>query len=153
MINSHPHDLFVAASRLVHEQLLFDAAQQFLYIKQTYPDDELADDALFNAGLCHFHMNSFETAIRIFREIIEQYPEATIYHDEGTNEFGRTAAKAHYSIINCYLGLNQVNQARTELAALKHYDDAYVLTGMNQKISYLDLAQKAIETFEQFNLN
>jgi tetratricopeptide (TPR) repeat protein len=149
MTNSQPYELFAAASQLVRQQLLFDAMQQFLAITRHYPDHELADDALYNAGLCHFHMNSFKSAILIFRELIQNYPDATIYQDDDTREFGRTAAKAHYSIINCYLGLNNVEKAKAELALLSDFGDAYVFSAMNETISYKDLGMTAIQTFEQ----
>lgn len=150
MTNSNTMELFAAASRMATEQLFFDAAQHFMAIVRDYPGHELADDALCNAGLCHFHMNSFDTAIRMFRELIAAYPDATIYNDKSTGEFGRTAAKAHYSIINCYLGLNQTEDARKELAQLDQYTDSHVVTAMGETISYRELAGKAIETFEQF---
>jgi tetratricopeptide (TPR) repeat protein len=149
MTNSHPYELFAAASQLVQQQLLFDAMRQFMDITRLYPDHELADDALYNAGLCHFHMNSFKSAILIFRELIQNYPDATIYPDDNTREFGRTAAKAHYSIINCYLGLNEVEEAKKELAILSDFDDAYVFSAMNETISYKNLGLIAIQTFEQ----
>lgn len=149
MNEDNPYDLFAEAGLSVRQQLFVDATQQFLKIAQQYPEHELADDALYNAGLCYFQLDAFTNAIAIFGELIRNYPEATIYPDSQQREFGKTAAKALYALINCYLGLNQIDLAQDVLKRLDQYQDAYVLSGMNEPITFKRLAEMAIYTFKQ----
>lgn len=145
--------IFTEAVKLTTRHLFFDAMKKFIEITDNYPDDELADDALYNAGLCNFHMNSFGIAIHIFNDTIARYPEATIHHYDHGNEFGRTAAKCHYSIVNCYLGLGDIEKAQAELPKLESYTDSYVITPIGQQISFRQLAESAIKTYSEIAQN
>jgi outer membrane protein assembly factor BamD (BamD/ComL family) len=145
MNNDQPElALFVAAVNLADQGLFIDALYQFREIVRKYPASALADDALFNAGLCQFHLNAFEAAIGFFRTVINDYPAADIYTYGNYREYGKTAAKCHYAIINCYLGLGQTENAAGELQRLAAYPDAYTESNLGEKITFYELAQKAL---------
>lgn len=142
--------MFLDAVKLTGANLFIDALNKFIELSHQYPDSELADDALFNAGLCHFHLNSFPVAVNIFRAIIDNYPAADIYTYGNCREYGKTAAKCHYAIINCYLGMGQTENATAELKHLDRFPDSYIESGLGEKITFKELAQKAIATYSQF---
>ncbi|RYU91342.1 tetratricopeptide repeat protein [Mucilaginibacter terrigena] len=139
--------LFIDAVKMAEMNRFIDAINKFTEITHQYPDNHLADDAMFNAGLCHFHINSFNVAINMFRAVIANYPEATVYTYGNNKEFGKTAAKCHYAIINCYLGLAQPENAADELQKLSNYTDSYIESPIGEKIAFFDLAKTAIDTF------
>jgi len=140
--------LFVDAVKLAGNNLFVDAINKFLDITHLYADSDLADDALFNAGLCHFHLNSFAVATNIFRSVINDYPAADIYTYGNCREHGKTAAKCHYAIINCYLGLGQPENAITELMELSKYPDSYIESEIGEKIAFVELAKRAVDTYQ-----
>lgn len=147
-----PIALFAEAALLAQQQFYVDALQKFNAFVTQYPESELADDALFNAGMCHFFTNSFEHALQIFNEVIEKYPDSTIHEFEGGNAFGKTAAKCYYAIINSYLGMAKFEDAQSIMEKLKHYTDSYEITPLGEKITYTELAEKALATYSQFNI-
>ncbi|PTQ95503.1 tetratricopeptide repeat protein [Mucilaginibacter yixingensis] len=146
-----PYELFTTAVTLLQAQVLIEAFAVFQQIADDYPDHELADDALYNAGLCQFQLNNFPAAVNLFEELIRRYPEATIYDGHAGREFGRTAAKAHYALINCHLRLGQVAAAIKESVSLQAYPESYVLSELGQPVYYHDLAQTAIQTYQQLS--
>ena len=126
--DANANQLFVEAIKLTNDDFYIDGLHKFLEIVKQYPESELADDALFNAGLCHFHLKSFHAAIRIFKRVISDYPDGDIYNTSGNDrEHGKTAAKCHYALINCYLGLGELPLASQELGKLTGYSDSYLL--------------------------
>ncbi|WDF55450.1 tetratricopeptide repeat protein [Mucilaginibacter sp. KACC 22063] len=143
---------FAEATTLALDKFYIDAAKQFEEISQSYPEHELADDAMFNAGMCYFHLNSFEHAIAVFEEVIEKYPDAQIHEFEGGNSYGKTAAKCHYAILNSYLGLSKFEDAEAQLAKLNLYPDAYELSPLGEKFSYEELGNKALQSFKKFEI-
>ena len=54
-------------------------------------------------------MNNFTKAIDSFEKVITEYPDGTISILDGGNEYGKTAAKCHYAIVNCYLALGNID--------------------------------------------
>jgi len=145
--------MFAKAIVLANEEFYIEALNLFNKLGVEYFQDELADDALFNAGMCYFHLNLFEQAIKTFKQVIDTYPEAEIYQYEGCTSFGKTAAKCHYANLNCYLGLKQVDEALKELDKLKSYtESSYELTPLGEKISYTSLGQKALISYKQFQV-
>ena len=92
----------------------------------------------------------FEKAIRLFERVITDYPDATISILDGGNEFGKTAAKCHYAIVNCYLALNELDNAKKELDKLKIYTASYMLVE-EKKITFYQYAERAINIYTQTN--
>ncbi|MGY8923776.1 MAG: hypothetical protein ACKVJR_08605 [Flavobacteriales bacterium] len=66
---------------------------------------------------------------------------------EGGNEFGRTAAKAYYGIINCYLAMGDVIKAKSIVNYLDEYDDSYVINNVNN-ITFKELSIELINRFK-----
>ena len=119
--------LFTNSLKFAQDEFFFDAINDFNKLVEDYPDSELVDDALYNIGLCYFSIQQFERAIILFERVITDYPDATISVLDGGNEFGKTAAKCHYAIVNCYLALNDLDNAKKELYKLKEYNESYML--------------------------
>jgi tetratricopeptide (TPR) repeat protein len=111
---------FVQALKNAKDEFYLDSLKMFRQLIDEFPNSELVDDSYFNIGLCYFNMNQFEKAIENFRFVIENHSDATISILEGGNEFGRTSAKCYLGIINCYLGLDEIERANEFLEILKH---------------------------------
>jgi len=123
---------------------VFDAVKKFQELAKNDRNNELADDALVNAGLCFMHMALYRDAIAQFTRVVQGYPDSTIAGVFGGQEVGRTAAKALLNRLRCYLLLGEVDSAKKDLEALKKYGDSYVLNGGDGRKSFYQLAQ---ETF------
>ena len=93
---------FTEAFKLAKEKFYVDSIYKFKQLVTEFPDSDLADDSLFNIGFCYYEMNQFQKSIEILEEMVESYPDATITALENSNEFGKTAAKAYYLIVQCY---------------------------------------------------
>lgn len=106
--------------------------------------DELADDALFNVGICFLNMRLYHDAVAYFTKVIQGYPQATIAAVGGAPEFGRTAAKAHYGRLRAHLALGDRPAAEKDLEALKDFKDSYVLDPAGRKRTFLDLGREAL---------
>ncbi len=141
---------FVEAIGYAGAGLYIDAINKFTQLINDHPDSDLVDDAFYNAGLCYFHLNSFDQAISNFKIVIDKYPNAGIYTFGDHKEYGKTAAKCYYAVINCYLGMGQYDKAVDELKKLAQFQDSYVETAAGEKISFFDLASKAVSTYKQF---
>ena len=142
--------LFTNGLKFAQDEFFLDAINEFNKLVEDYPDSELADDALYNIGLCYFSMQQFEKAIRLFERVITDYPDATISILDGGNEFGKTAAKCHYAIVNCYLALNELDNAKIELDKLKIYTESYMLVEEN-KITFHQFTERSIKIYIQTN--
>lgn len=138
--------LFSNAIQLAKNEFYFDAIHILEKFIKEFEDSELVDDALYNIGLCYFNMNQFQKAIELFHKVIHQYPEATISVLDGGNEFGKTAAKCHYAIINCFLGMGMLDLALDRITALDDYSDTYSLIN-GEKRTFKELAKRAIEIY------
>ena len=137
---------FTNALQLACSEFYLEAIEEFERLLAEFPNSELVDDALYNTGLCYFQTNQFEEAIAQYQKVIDDYPQSTISELEGGNEFGKTAAKCHYSIVNACLALGDVEKARSHAAELGSYSDTYiVLDGKQQQ--YTELAQHALKTY------
>ena len=143
-------DFFVNALESVKEEFYLEAINKFKTLIKEFPESELCDDAEFNIGLCYFNMIQFGKAIESFEKVIYTYPDSTISILEGDNEFGKTAAKSYYAIINCYLAQGNIEIAEMTLEKLddKKFIDSYIIQNDN-KISYLELAKKIIEQYKK----
>ena len=140
--------LFTNGLKLAQDEFFFDAKNEFNQLVESHPDSELVDDSLYNIGLCYFSMQQFEKAIIFFKRVITDYPDATISIFDGGNEFGKTAAKCHYAIVNCYLALNKIDNAKEELDKLKTYTESYILV-KEKKITFYQFAESSIKTYTQ----
>lgn len=140
---------FTEAMELFMNNFYIDAIQKLESLAKEFPDSDLADDAEYNRALCYYDMNFFEQSKNILKALIEKYPAATISALANANEFGRTAAKAYYLIVNCCLALKQSAEAKAVLPELKKYTDSYVIKD-NSKSTFYDLAVKTIEMYGSF---
>lgn len=138
---------FTKALQQAGSEFYLDAITEFRVLIEEFPNSELVDDALYNIGLCYFQMNQFDKAIEHYQLVIDEHPDATISVLEGGNEFGKTAAKCQYAIMNCYLGQGEVEKAKQITDMLNKYnEDSYVLVN-DKKITFKELSEKAIKTF------
>ena len=142
--------LFVNGIKHAQDEFFLDSISEFQLLVDQFPDSELADDALYNIGLCYFNMHQFEKSVGFFETVIHDYPDATISILDGGNEFGKTAAKCHYAIVNCYLALNELDNAKIELDKLKIYTESYMLVEEN-KITFHQFTERSIKIYIQTN--
>ena len=140
--------LFTQAIKKAKEEFYLDAIKMLEQLIKEFNDSELVDDAIYNMGLCYFNMNQFERAIELFQKVIHQYPNATISILDGGNEFGKTAAKCHYSTMNCFLGMGRLDLASDILNALDDFPDSYLLVDSGEKRTFKELAQRALNIYK-----
>ena len=139
--------LFTEAIKMAKDEFYLDAIKLLKQLTDEFRDSELVDDAIYNIGLCYFNMNQFEKAIELFQKVISQYPDATISILDGGNEFGKTAAKCHYALLNCFLALGKVNLAMDVLNSLNDFSDSYIINESGEKVTFKELAHKALNFF------
>ena len=139
-------DLFVKALKSANEEFYFEAISEFRNLIKNFPNSELCDDSEFNIGLCYFNMMQFEKAIESFYKVIDSYPDSTISILEGGNEFGKTAAKSYFAIVNCYMAQGDNDSAILTLKKLKNkeFNDSYIIKE-DRKISFYELAKQTLE--------
>ncbi len=137
---------FTEAFQLVHDKFYLDAINQFNTLIDEFPDSDLADDAFLNIGLCYYEMNQFDKSIETLNYLIQHYPDATISAINNGNEFGKTAAKAYYLIVQCCIGLDDIEKAKTYIPIIDDYKKTYVETE-HGKVSFSKLAEEAIQTY------
>lgn len=139
-------DLFVKALKSANEEFYFEAISEFRNLIKNFPNSELCDDSEFNIGLCYFNMMQFEKAIGSFYKVIDSYPDSTISILEGGNEFGKTAAKSYFAIVNCYMAQGDNDSAFLTLKKLKNkeFNDSYIIKD-DRKISFYELAKQTLE--------
>ena len=137
---------FTKAFQLAHDKFYLDAINQFNTLIDEFPDSDLADDAFLNIGFCYYEMNQFDKSIETLNYLIQHYPEATISALNDSNEYGKTAAKAYYLIVQCYIGLGDIEKAKTYIPIIDGYSDSYVVT-KDGNSSFSELAEQAIQTY------
>lgn len=69
-----PQRLYDSAYSLFHEQRYDQAASRFREFIELFPTSELADNAQFWIGECHYARGDFEKALIAFSETVERYP-------------------------------------------------------------------------------
>ncbi len=106
--------------------------------------NELADDALVNAGLCYMQMKLYPDAIAQFTRVLQGYPDSTIASVFGAQEVGKTAAKALYCRLRSYLAIGDVDSARNDAKALQGYADSYVVDAQGNKRTFSELGNEAL---------
>jgi len=137
---------FTEALQLAQKKFYVDAIHKFQGLVNDFPESDLADDAMYNIGLCYHEMNQFPKCIEILEEMIEKYPDSTITVLENSNEFGKTSAKAYYLIVQCCIGLGDIQKAESYIQILENYTNTYVLIN-SEKITFAQLSIESIETF------
>lgn len=138
---------FTEGLQQAQQEFYLDAINKYQVLIDEYPNSDLADDALFNIGLCYFKMKQLEQAIEAFNQVIINYPDASISSLDNANEFGKTAAKCHYGIFQCLLLQGSKEEAKKELEKLKPFNQNTYILFDGEKVSFEKIA---IEMFNQF---
>jgi len=68
------------------------AAERFRFIVERYPDDDLADDALFFLGEAHRKQEQNEDAAQAWSRLVEEYPESK-YRADAERHLDRMARR------------------------------------------------------------
>jgi len=139
---------FTDSIQLAQNKFYVDAIHKFQGLIEKYPESDLADDGMFNIGLCYYEMCQFQNGIDTIEAMIEKYPDSTISALEDGNEFGKTAAKGYYLIIQCYIGLSDIDKAKSYLENIKKFDSSYIMQGQ-EKITFYDLSISAIDAYSK----
>ena len=63
------------------KQLFVLAAEAFLHIVEVIPEDELAVNALMQAGIAQSKAHNYEQAIEIYQKLIDDYPDSALTDD------------------------------------------------------------------------
>lgn len=130
---------------LAAQNLAADALHAFHEVSETWPDHDLADDALYNVGACYLALNQFQRAAETFREVIERYPDAVLDAEStGGRESGRTAAKAWLGLASARLGLGDPDGAREAAKELEAFEDAVVHPAPGVERTFHSIAQGLI---------
>lgn len=143
--------LFTNGLKFAQDEFFLDSINEFKSLILKYPGSELADDGLYNIGLCYFNMQQFEKSIEYFETVIKDYPDGKISILDGGNEYGKTAAKCYYAIVNCYLAMSNIDKAKETALLSNKFTDSYVLVDNNTKKSFYDLAQNALSIYMNLN--
>jgi len=138
-------ELFTKAIKFASNEQYLDAVQEFDTIINKFPKSNLADDAIYNIGLCYFNMHQLDVAITHFNKIIKEYPEATI-HSPNKNEEGKTAAKALLGIFNCYFIQNKIDDAKKIIEQLSTYDNNSFIIINNTKHTFKKIAGETLKS-------
>lgn len=142
-------ELFQEGVRLTAHGFYLDGIDRFRKLVAEHPEGDLADDASYNVGLCHFQLNQFEVALAEFQKTIANYPEAAIDPGGLQREKGKTAAKAYLGCISCLLALGKLDEAKQTLANLKNYPDSGVLGHDGGFKAFYVLGEELIAKFEE----
>lgn len=137
---------FSYALALVEQEFYLDGIQEFVSFAEDFPASELADDALYNAARARFELNQFVEATTLLEDMIQRYPDGSIATIGAADEHGSSCAKAKFLLVQCSLGLGDLERAEAHANALREYSDSYVVVG-TQRRTYEELANDAIRSF------
>lgn len=70
-----PENIYRKAMEYLKEKNYDKASALFLYLVQSYPDSDLADNALYWTGECYYATHNYEDSIKYFNEVIQKYPD------------------------------------------------------------------------------
>ncbi len=73
-VYGEPILLYNSARSLLLEENFHDAAGLFKNFLKQYPDSDLADNALYWLGECHYSLGDFQKAIHTFKKVVTLYP-------------------------------------------------------------------------------
>jgi outer membrane protein assembly factor BamD (BamD/ComL family) len=142
---------FLEGLKYIKNKFFIDAIEQFKKLVREFPDSELADDAEYNISLCYYELNQFDSAITNLKQLIINYPNATITVLGAGHEFGRTAAKSYLLMINCYLALGEIEETSEILSLMEPYNDSYIVYD-GERVTYYDLAKRTINIFNKLQM-
>ncbi len=94
-----PTQLYNSARSLLLEENFPGAARLFKNFVIRYPDSELADNALYWLGECHYSLGDFQEAIQTFKDVVALYPH------------GGKVADALLKTAYAYLSLDDADRA------------------------------------------
>jgi tetratricopeptide (TPR) repeat protein len=137
---------FSETIELIKNGWYLDAIKILKRLIKEYPNSDFIKDALYNISLCYYETHQFKKAISNLKKIIKNYPDAPITESKFHNEHGKIIAKSYYLLINCYIGIKDIKQAVNIIPLIEKYNDSYVVKD-NKKITYLQLAKKALSTY------
>ena len=135
---------FTDGLQQAQQEFYLDAINKFQVLIDEYPNSDLADDSLFNIGLCYFKMKQMEQAIEAFNQVLINYPDASISSLDSANEFGKTAAKCHFGIFQCFLVLGKEEEAKNELEKLKPFNQNTYILLEGKQVSFEELAKEML---------
>ncbi len=72
---TEPDTLYREARELLMEQNYKKAATLFKEFSSRYPKADLADNALYWLGECHYSLNEFAKAVTVFKGLVQTYPK------------------------------------------------------------------------------
>jgi tetratricopeptide (TPR) repeat protein len=142
---------FTEGLLLAQKDFFIDAIVNFKLVIDKFPNSDLADDALYNIGICYLQLNQFEKAIETFQSQVTNYPEGTITVLGGEKEFGKTAAKAYYGMIICYLAMGKIIEAENLLFELKKFNSSTYILDNDERKTFEEIAIKTINEFKSIN--
>ena len=122
-----PAVLYKKARNLLIEDNFKDAADLFIQFIRTYPQNALADNAVYWLGECHYSMEDYNKAILVFKDLTKKYPKSEKVPD--------AILKLGYS----YMSLDDSNRAH-------HY-----LTKVIKKYPFSPAADKAQQKLKGFD--
>ena len=137
---------FTEGLHLAMDDFYLDAIHKFNMLVDEFPQSDLADDALYNVGLCYFKLKQFEQAKEIFNLVIINYPEATITALENGNEFGLISAKCFLGIFNCHFIEDNMDNAKEIIETLKTFDQNSYLVLNGKKTTFKEIATTTLNT-------
>lgn len=135
---------FIEGINLAKNEFYLDSINKFKMLIDEFSQSDLADDALYNVGLCYFKMKQFEQAIEIFNQVIINYPDATISALDNGNEFGLTSAKCYYGIFLSFFILEDVKNAKSIIEKLKKYNKNTFVILNGKRSTYEELAKNIL---------
>ena len=124
---TEPVILYKEGRSALLEEKYDTAIKIFTKFLEEYPHNDLADNALYWIGECHYAVADFEQAISTFKDVVHKYPRGMKVPD--------ALLKTAYS----YLSLNDTNRA-------KHYLKLVV-----EKYPFSEASEKAqlkLKTFQ-----
>tara|TARA_Y100001954_G_C15812689_1_gene605937 strand:- start:1812 stop:2276 length:465 start_codon:yes stop_codon:yes gene_type:complete len=133
------------ALKYVNSEMYIDAIKMLKKFTEEYKESKYIDDVYYNIALCYYEIKDFTKSIIYFDFVIRNYPNSDI--DSFSNrEFGKTAAKCHLGIINCYLILNETDKIQNHLnSLLKFNDSSYILDNSENRLTFYEIAKQNIE--------
>lgn len=97
--HTDPENLYKKARNLLIEEQYRQAADGFSAFINNYPDNSLADNAVYWLGECFYSEGNFQQAILVFQDLVKKYPKSEKVPD--------ALLKTGYS----YLAINDNNRA------------------------------------------
>ena len=144
--NTKASDSFLKALELQTIGYFNEALVLYNRVSKEWPNSHLADDALYNSGICHMQLGRLNLASEVFDRVVEEYPTADLYTDSESLERGKTAAKAIYSKLNCMLQLGKKKEDLIkEIDRLKRYQQSYIYFTPNKKQTFFEAANELIQ--------